>query len=142
MGSRLQLVGVYASASANRAETSTDPFSLFLIDSASAIKVLEQPSWWTVQHSLVVVAFLASALGLAFVWITLLRQKVEKRTTQLRKEIEERQRVEQDHAIEQERTRVAQDLHDELGAGLTEMSLLGTLARRPRCAGGRKGTLP
>ncbi len=26
--------------------------------------------------------------------------------------------------MEQERTRVAQDLHDELGAGLTEMSLL------------------
>jgi signal transduction histidine kinase len=130
-GSRLQLIGVYASASANRVETSTDPFSLLLIDGVGAVKVLERPSWWTAQHALIVAAGLAGALGMAFVWITLLRQKVEMRTAQLRNEIQERRRVEKDQAIEQERTRVAQDLHDELGAGLTTVGLLGELVKSP-----------
>lgn len=38
--------------------------------------------------------------------------------------------AEQRHAIEQDRSRIAKDIHDDLGAGLTEISLLGELARR------------
>jgi signal transduction histidine kinase len=131
IGSRLQLVGVYASANVNRVETSTDLFSLLLIDDVDAIRVLERPSWWTAKHALIIAAVLAGVLWMALVWITLLRQKIEVRTAQLRQEIEERQRVEQDHAIEQERTRVAQDLHDELGSGLTTVGLLGALVNNP-----------
>jgi len=130
-GSRLKLVGVYASASANLVEASTDPFSLLLIDGPGAIEVLKRPSWWTAKHALILATILASVLGLAFIWITLLHRKVELRKAQLRQEIEERQRVEQNHAIEQERTRVAQDLHDELGSGLTTMGLLGALVNNP-----------
>jgi len=128
-GSRLQLIGVYASADASRVETSTDPFTLLLIDGDGAIRVLESPSWWTAQHALIIAGLLAGALGLTFLWILLLHQKVEMRTVQLRKEIKERQRVEQAKAIEQERTRVAQDLHDELGAGLTTVAMLGSLVK-------------
>jgi len=131
VGSRLQLTGVYASAGASRVETSTDPFSLLLINDAGAVRVLEQPSWWTPQHALIVAVILAGALGLAFIWITLLRHKVETRTTQLRNEIQERQRIEKDQAVEQERMRVAQDLHDELGAGLTTVGILGALVKNP-----------
>jgi signal transduction histidine kinase len=76
-------------------------------------------------------AALAGGLGLALVWITLLRRKVEERTAQLQNEIEERQKVEQHRAMEEERTRVARDLHDELGAGLTEVGILGSLAKNP-----------
>lgn len=47
---------------------------------------------------------------------------VEKRKYQLRL-----QRAEQQHALEQERARIAQDLHDELGSLLTRISLLGGL---------------
>ena len=131
VGSRLQLVGVCASGRANRAETSNEPFSLLLIDGAGAIKVLEWPSWWTAAHALILAGVLASALGIAFVWITLLRYKVKVRTNQLRVEIQERQRVEKDQAVEQERMRVAKDLHDELGAGLTTVGLLGALVKNP-----------
>jgi signal transduction histidine kinase len=65
----------------------------------------------------------------AFSWVVVLRQRVIERTSQLETQIQERQRVERQHLIEQERTRVAQDLHDELGATLTEVSMLGSLAR-------------
>jgi signal transduction histidine kinase/ligand-binding sensor domain-containing protein len=38
------------------------------------------------------------------------------------------QRLEQQRALELERTRIARDLHDDLGVGLTEIGLLGDLA--------------
>jgi PAS domain S-box-containing protein len=57
-----------------------------------------------------------------------LEQRVEERSRALEREVRERQKVEQDRLVEQERTRVAHDLHDELGAGLTEISLVGSVA--------------
>ena len=130
IGSRLRLTGVYAVLSADHIGARTDPFEL-LLNSPEAVSVIELPPWWTVGRALGVAAALGGALGLAGVWVTLLRRKVEVRTLQLQREIEGRQKVERQRMMEQERTRVAQDLHDELGAGLTEMSLLGSLASRP-----------
>jgi len=49
---------------------------------------------------------------------------VERRKYQL-----QLQRAEQQHALEQERARIAQDLHDELGSTLTRLSLLSGLIR-------------
>ncbi len=40
------------------------------------------------------------------------------------------ERLEQQHAIEKERTRIAQDMHDDLGARLTEILLLNELAQK------------
>ena len=42
------------------------------------------------------------------------------------------QRAEQEHALERERARIAQDLHDDLGSSLTRISLLGSLLRADR----------
>jgi signal transduction histidine kinase len=78
-----------------------------------------------------VAATLAGGLGITLVWIILLRKTVAERTVQLQKEIEERHRVEQRRIMEQERTRVAHDLHDELGVGLTQVGILGSLAKTP-----------
>ncbi len=39
------------------------------------------------------------------------------------------QRAEQEHALERERARIAQDLHDDLGSSLTRISLLSSLLR-------------
>lgn len=39
------------------------------------------------------------------------------------------QRQEQRHAVERERARIARDIHDDIGAGLTEMALLSDLAQ-------------
>jgi signal transduction histidine kinase/ligand-binding sensor domain-containing protein len=38
--------------------------------------------------------------------------------------------LEQKHAVERDRTRIAKDIHDDLGAGLTQITLLSELARR------------
>jgi ligand-binding sensor domain-containing protein/signal transduction histidine kinase len=39
-------------------------------------------------------------------------------------------RLEQQHAIERDRARIAKDIHDDIGAGLTQITLLTELARR------------
>jgi signal transduction histidine kinase len=97
--------------------------------SMADVVVLEAPPWWTLQK----VLWIASSLGLvalaAFGWVAVLHRQVAERTRQLEAQIQERQRAEHQRAVEQERTRVAQDLHDELGATLTEVSMLGSLAR-------------
>jgi ligand-binding sensor domain-containing protein/signal transduction histidine kinase len=44
--------------------------------------------------------------------------------------------LEQQHAVERERGRIARDMHDQIGAGLTQIGLLGEFARR---ASGKNG---
>jgi signal transduction histidine kinase len=39
-------------------------------------------------------------------------------------------RLEQQHAVERDRARIAKDIHDDIGAGLTQITLLTELARR------------
>ncbi len=39
-------------------------------------------------------------------------------------------RLAQQHAVERDRTRIARDIHDDIGAGLTQITLLSELARR------------
>lgn len=97
--------------------------------SVTDVVLLESPSWWTLGR----VLWMAGALGLvalaAFTWVMVLRREVVERTRQLESQIQQRQHAERQRVIEQERTRVAQDLHDELGATLTEVSMLGSLAQ-------------
>jgi signal transduction histidine kinase len=61
------------------------------------------------------------------VWIILLRRQVEERSLQLTSEIKSREQVERQRALEAERTRIAQDLHDDLGATLTEIRFLSAV---------------
>ena len=131
-GSLLHLAGVYASAyeDPENMRTRIAPFEM-LLNNPADIVVLKKPAWWTIRRILMLLVVLVGVLSATFIWVALLRRKVEQRTAQLKQEIEQRQLVEQHHAVELERTRVARDLHDELGAGLTEVGLLGSLANTP-----------
>jgi signal transduction histidine kinase len=100
-----------------------------LLNSPVDIAVLARPPWWTLEKLLVTLGALACVLAMTVLWITQLHRKVAQRTTELEVQIQERQRVEQQHAMEQERGRIAQDLHDELGSSLTEISMLGVRAQ-------------
>jgi signal transduction histidine kinase len=100
-----------------------------LVRSPEDVTVLRSPPWLNVRR----VLWMASALGFvalaAFGWVAVLRRQVAERTRQLEIQIQERQRAERRREIEQERARVAHDLHDDLGAGLTEVNMLSSLAK-------------
>ena len=97
--------------------------------SVTDVVVLRAPSWWTLGRVLWILGGVGIVALVAFSWVVVLHRQVAERTLQLESQIQERQRAERQRLIEQERTRVAQDLHDELGATLTEVGLLGAMAR-------------
>lgn len=126
VGSRLVLTGVYAGQGGSRLEgRGVDSFEL-LLNSPADVQVLARPPWWTLGRVLVIVAVLLGVLAVAFVWITMLQRQVEKRSAQLQREIRQRERAEQQRAVEQERSRIARDLHDDLGSSLTEIGMLAS----------------
>ena len=133
-GTRLRLTGVYASLRGNTARDGFDGLELLLNEPADIV-VLENAPWWTLRHTLTTLGVLSAGLAALLVWVASLRRTVAQRTALLERAIGERQQVEQRRLLEQERARVAQDLHDDLGAGLAQIGLIASLARRP-------GTLP
>jgi signal transduction histidine kinase len=129
-GSRLALTGVYAGQGRNqRSSAEAGSFEL-LINSPADIAVLSQPPWWTLQRLLILVGVLMVVLIFTAVWISQLRRLVEQRTAQLQRETRERERVERQHALEAERSRIARDLHDDLGSSLTEIGVLANTGQR------------
>lgn len=99
--------------------------------SAADVVLLQAPPWWTLQKVLWMAGALGFAALAAFSWVMVLRRQVSERTQQLEVQIHERQRAERRREIEQERARVAHDLHDDLGAGLTEVNMLSSLLKSP-----------
>jgi signal transduction histidine kinase len=124
IGSRLQLVGVYAVQGGNQVSDQHIASFDLLLDSPADIRVLARPPWWTLRRLLVMVGMLACILVVALLWITQLHRKVEERTVQLKEQSQKHQSIEQHRAMEQERARIAKDLHDELGSSLTEIGML------------------
>ena len=129
VGSQLELTGVYAGQGGNKAVGQDISSFELLLNSPADIAVLARPPWWTLGRLLVIVGALVCVLLASLVWITQLHRLVEQRGAELEENIRARQLVEQQRLMEQERARVAQDLHDELGSSLTEISMLGARAR-------------
>ena len=99
--------------------------------SINDVSILAVPTWWTLSRVLWIVVIVSVVALAAFGWVGVLQHQVAERGRQLENQIRERQAAEHRGEMEQERTRVAQDLHDELGATLTELGMLGTLAKTP-----------
>ena len=133
-GSRLALTGVYALDGPGYLPSGNASHFELLLNGFRDVKVISEPSWWTLRRLLSAMGALLLTLLLAVVWITLLRRQVSQRTLQLRHEIRERERAERQQALEAERTRIARDLHDDLGSSLTEINFLASTGQRPRSA--------
>jgi signal transduction histidine kinase len=103
------------------------------------VVLLQTPPWWTLRRVLWIAAALGFVTLATFVWVVVLRRQVTERTRQLEIQIQERQRAEREREIEQERARVAHDLHDDLGAGLTEVNMLSSLVKSPATSAEEKG---
>jgi signal transduction histidine kinase len=132
-GSRVSVVGVCRIDPGDWEAGETWRARAFRLElrSAADVVLLKTPPWWTLKKVLWMAGTLGFVALAAFGWVAVLRRQVAERTQELEIQIQGRQRAERRREIEQERTRVAQDLHDELGATLTEVSMLGSLARTP-----------
>jgi signal transduction histidine kinase len=95
-----------------------------LVRTAGDLTVLEEPSWWNIERALMLVGGMALAILAALIWIKELRRQVGERTVQLTAEVRLREQTERQHALDQERARIAKDLHDDLGANLTQIVFL------------------
>lgn len=102
-----------------------------LMRSPNDVVLLKAPPWWTLKKVLWIAGALAFVTLAAFGWVAVLRRKVAQRTHELELQIQQRQFAERRREIEQERARVAHDLHDDLGAGLTEVNMLSSLVKSP-----------
>jgi signal transduction histidine kinase len=131
-GSVLVLTGIYVKQAGGIGLNRENGGFELLMQSSASVAVLSEPSWWTTQRLLTMVGVLVVGLTLAGAWITQLRRQVELRTQQLQREIREREIAERQRAVEAERSRIAQDLHDDLGASLTEIGVLASTGQRGR----------
>lgn len=129
-GSQLELTGVYAGQSSDLTPGhEIDSFEL-LLNTPADVLVLSRPSWWTLRHTMAVIGSMVVIILVGLIWIALLRRQVEERTNQLAAEIRRHELTERQREMEQERTRIAQDLHDDLGASLTQIRFLSVLESR------------
>ena len=131
-GSVLTVTGIYVSDVVPGVIANAAQRYEVLINSPRDVVVISRPSWWTLQHLVTLVGLLLIILVLAAVWIRLLQGQVNQRTLQLQREIREREHAERQHTLEAERSRIARDLHDDLGSSLTEINVLASTGLRPR----------
>ena len=122
-GSRLELTGTYVPQGSRAADGTVSGFELRL-PSPTDVRILATPPWWNLKRVLLLAGILAVLLLAVLIWNKELQWKVQERGRQLELEIRQRQQAELQRAAEAERSRIARDLHDELGTGLTEVSLL------------------
>ncbi|MGC3959518.1 MAG: triple tyrosine motif-containing protein [Verrucomicrobiota bacterium] len=88
-------------------------------EGGAAMLVVVQPHFYERWEA----KLFATAVGLGFVVLAVRRIYVRR----YRRKLEQ---VERQRAIERDRARIAKDIHDDLGAGLTHIALLSELARR------------
>jgi signal transduction histidine kinase len=109
-----------------------------LLRSPDDVVVLAAPPWWTLERMLWIAAALAFLTLVAMSWVLILRRQVAERTQELEEQIRKRQLADRRREIEQERARLAQDLHDDLGSGLTEVNMLAALVKSPTTSADEK----
>ncbi len=94
-----------------------------LLRSPADVELLRRPSWWSAEHALRVLAATLAVFFVCLAWVVVLRRRVAAQTQIIR------HKVQREAALE-ERARIARDLHDDLGAGLTHIAFLSQVAQK------------
>jgi PAS domain S-box-containing protein len=102
-GSRLRLTGI-CTVNVDRNHT-PDTFNI-LLDSPDSVMVLARPAWWTLQNTMVVLAFLAGLTLAISAWVVVLRRRVRAQTEVIRR------RLESEAALEKRFQYVARAIND------------------------------
>jgi PAS domain S-box-containing protein len=84
LGTKLQITGVYL-VQYDLQETNE---LVVRVRSANEIVVLESPSWWTAQRALAATVILAASVLFVLLWVTALKRRVKRQTSQIRTQLE------------------------------------------------------
>jgi hypothetical protein len=87
------------------------------------IVILRSPPWWTTGRLLALAGALAAVLAFSSAWVFSLRRRVTAQTEIIREKVGRETRW-------VERSRIARDIHDDVGSALTQITLLGDLGSR------------
>lgn len=87
-----------------------------LLRSPQDVQVLRLPPWWTLRRLLWIIGILAVVLFCGSAWVAALRRRVEW--------------LQQREALQRERIRISQDIHDEIGSKLAKISYLSDAVTR------------
>ena len=93
VGSLVQVAGILVGRGSTD-QRRVDAFDL-LVSSTADVKLLERPSWWTLEHSAATAGGTILVLLAAGAWIRSLRREVARKTLNLRREIDERKNAEE-----------------------------------------------
>lgn len=99
-------------------------------DAGTSLDFTVVPYYWQTRWFRGLLLLAVAGIAGGAVWLAMRRRHLRKLERLERQQALERERAEHKRVLEQERARIARDLHDDLGASLTEVAVLADAGRQ------------